>query len=85
MQEGNMTLNKVYRKKRGLASFLSFQCIRCQHSIETYTSNRCTANKNSFDVNSRIAYSTRACGQGYAGLEKFSSLINFSVNASDSK
>ena len=76
-RQGNMTLNEVYKKKKGLASFLTFQCIRCKHSVETYTSNRCTANKNSFDVNTRIAYSMRACGQDYAGLEKFSSLMNF--------
>ena len=33
--------------------------------------------KNSSDVNTRIAYTMRACGQRYAGLEKFSSLMNF--------
>ena len=73
-RRGNMTLNEVYKKKKGLASFLTFQYIHCEHSIETYTSNRCTANKN---LNTRIASSMRACGQGYAGLEKFSSLMNF--------
>ena len=33
--------------------------------------------KTSFNVNTRIAYSMRACAQGYAGLDKFSSLMNF--------
>ena len=59
---------KFIRRRKGLHVFLTFQCIRCKHSIETYTSNRCTANKKSSDVNTRIAYSMRACGQGYAGL-----------------
>ena len=64
-------------RRRGLHLFLTFQCTRCKNSIETYTSNKCTGNKNSFDVNTRIVYRMRACGQGYAGLEKVSSLMNF--------
>ena len=78
-RQGNMALNEVYKKKKGLASFLTFQCIRCKHSIETHNSNRCTSNKNSFDVNTRIAYNMTACGQHYARLEKFSSLMNVPV------
>ena len=35
--------------------------------------------KISFDVNTRIAYTMRISGQKYAGLEKFSSLINSSM------
>ena len=38
-RQSNMTLNEVYKKKKGLASFLTFHWIRCKHSIETYTSN----------------------------------------------
>ena len=76
-RQDNIILNEVYKEKKGLASFLTFQLICYKHSIETYTSNECTANKNSFDVNTRIAYSMRGCGQGCAGLEKFSSLMNF--------
>ena len=30
-RQGNITLNEVYKKKKGLASFLTFQCIRCKH------------------------------------------------------
>ena len=42
-RQGNMALNEVYEKKKGFAFFLTFQCIHCKHSIETYISNRCTA------------------------------------------
>ena len=41
--------------------------------IESYTS---WSAGNSFDINTGAVYSTRACGQGYAGLEKFVSLMN---------
>ena len=37
-----------------------------------------TSRKNSqcFDVNKRIIYTMHACGQGYSGIEKFTSLMN---------
>ena len=69
----NMKLSEVYLKKKGLASFLFFQCNSCNYFIESYTSKSVD---NAFDVNTRAVYSMRACGQGYAGLEKFASLMN---------
>ena len=30
-RQGNITLNEVYKKKKRLSSFLTFQCIRCKH------------------------------------------------------
>lgn len=49
-----------------------FQC-RCSYFIEEFISR---PHDLSFDINNRAVYSMRACGQGYAGLEKLSSLIN---------
>ena len=68
-----MKVSEMYSKKKGLASFLFFQCHSCNYFIESYTSRSVG---NSFDINTRAVYSMRACGQGYAGLEKFVSLMN---------
>ena len=70
---GSMKLSEVYAKKKGLASCLLFQCSRCSYFLENHTSR---SNDNSFDINTRAVYSMRACGQGYAGLENFLSLMN---------
>ena len=69
----NMKVSEIYSKKKGLASFLFFQCNSCSCFVESYTSRSVD---NSFDINTRAVYSMRACGQGYAGLEKFVSLMN---------
>ena len=53
--------------------FLFFQCHSCNYFIESYTSR--SVGKG-FDINTRAVYSMRACGRGYAGLEKFVSLMN---------
>ena len=70
---GNMKLSEITSKKKGLASCLLFQCSRCSYFIEQYTSK---SNKQSFEINTRAVYSMRSCGQGYAGLERFTSLMN---------
>ena len=61
----NIKVSEIYSKKKGLASFLFFQCHSCNYFIESYTSR--SVGK-SFDMNTRAVYSMRACGQGYAGL-----------------
>ena len=66
-------------KEKGLASYLSLTRKNCGHSKEFYTS---VSNDNSFDINVRTAYSMRACGQGYVGLEKLKTLA---VMAADRK
>jgi len=67
-------LSEQMSRKKGMASLLLIYCTSCEYKSEFYTS---TASKqNSFDVNKRIIYTMRACGQGYAGLEKFIGLIN---------
>ena len=60
-------------KKKGLASCLLLTCKNCGYSKEFYAS---VSNDNSFDINVRTVYSTKACGQGYAGLEKLTALMN---------
>ena len=34
----NMKVSEIYSKKKGLASFLFFQCHSCNYFIESYTS-----------------------------------------------
>ena len=50
-------------------------CPNCNKKINYYTSKTCSGRK-TFDVNNKIIYSMRACGQGFSGLEKFTSLMN---------
>ena len=69
-----LKLSEICSKKKGLASFLVLQCSSCSYFIELYTSRSVD---NAFDINLRAVFSMRACGQrGYAGLEKFVSLMN---------
>ena len=68
-----LNLRETFLKKIGLASCLILTCKNCEYSKEFYTS---VSNDNSFDINVRTAYSMRACGQDYAGLEKLTALMN---------
>ena len=45
MQARQYVINEVYKKKKGHAFILRFQYILCKHSIESYTSSRCTPKK----------------------------------------
>ena len=69
----NMNVSEIYSKKKDLLLCLFFQCHSCSYFIESYTSRSVG---NSFDINTRAVYSTRPCGQGYVGFEKFVSLMN---------
>ena len=64
---------ETFFKKKGLASCLLLTCKNCCYSKEFYTS---VSNDSSFDINVRTVHSMRACGQGYAGLEKPAALVN---------
>ena len=68
-----LNLGETFLKKKGLASCLLLTCKNCGYSKDFYTS---VSNDNSFDINIRTVYSMRACGQGYAGLEKLTALMN---------
>ena len=52
------------------------QCPMSDRYFEACTSKVCGENNKSFDVNRRIVYTMRSCGQGYAGLENFTSFMN---------
>ena len=67
----HLKLSEMNSKKKGLSSLLL--CQNCSYFEEFCTSR---SKDNSYDVNKRAVYSMRACGQGYAGLETFTSLMN---------
>lgn len=65
-------------KRFGSASALEISCI-CGYKKLFYTSPKCTikGTKNAgFEINKRFVYAMRSCGQGYAGMERFATLIN---------
>ena len=68
--ECELNLGETFLKKKRLASCLSKNC---GYSTEFYTS---VSNDNSFCINVRTVYSMRACGHGYADLEKLTTLMN---------
>ena len=70
-----LNLRETFLKKKGLASCLLLTCKTCRYCKEFYTS---VSRDNYFDINVRTVYSMRACGQGYAGLEKLTALMNLS-------
>ena len=69
----NINLSECHAKKKGLASLLYIEC-SCGFYHEFYSSQK--IGHNSYDVNKRMVYSMRATGQGYAGIEKFTMLMN---------
>ena len=70
-----LRLLERFSKKKGLSSFLYILCPLCKNTTEFYTSKQCGSTQ-SFDVNRRIVYTMGACGQGYAGIEKFTTFMN---------
>ena len=58
--------------RKGLASSLYIKC-DCEFEKRFYTSERCGS---AFEVNQRVTYAMRSCGQGYAGIEKFTTFMN---------
>ena len=67
-------LQEDQEKKKGLASLLTVKCTSCDFCTVFYTSR---SYHNTFDIDTRAAaYSMRAIGQGYAGLESLTSLMN---------
>ena len=70
-KQNNIKLKELVNKKKGLASYFIIYC-DCGYENPFYTKQ----NGNSFEVNKYVIYSMHACGQGYAGLDKF----NFGMN-----
>ena len=61
-------LSEDHSKRQGLASLLVVTCSKCDFRTQCYTS-LSQQGERDFDVNKRIVYSMRSCGQGYAGIE----------------
>ena len=58
----SIILQEDYEKRKGLASLLTVKCTSCDFCTDFYTSR---SYDNTFDINTRGAYSMRAIGQGY--------------------
>ena len=69
----NLKLSESFLSKKGLSSHLYLTC-SCGYGKRFYTSQTC--GNFGFDINRRTAYAMRAIGQGYAGIEKFSVMMN---------
>ena len=69
-----LALHENFSEKQGFASLLYIHCT-CGYKKEFRTS-RTYSCKQSFDVNTRLIYSMRSIGQGYASIEKFTTLMN---------
>ena len=69
----NLKLSESFLSKKGLSSHLYLTC-SCGHEKKFYTSQTC--GNFGFDINRRTVYAMRAIGQGYAGIEKFSVMMN---------
>ena len=69
-----LSLQEMPQKKKGLSSYLYIRCKKCEYERPFYTSQTC--NDKAFDVNKRIIYAMRSCGQGHAGIDTFTTLMN---------
>ena len=71
----SFSLSENLSRKKGLAEALVIECFLCYYNNNFYTSKR---NSKAFGANVRpVYYCMKACGRGYARLEKFAALINF--------
>jgi len=73
-------LHENFSEKKGLASKLVLKCC-CGFEKQFYTSKEhkqsgIQGGGRGFDINKRIVYGLRSCGQGYASLEKLLALLN---------
>ena len=74
-EQRSLVFGERHEKKQGLASLLYIKCStrNCKYIYEFFTStkvNKC------FEINQRMVYTTRSLGHGYAGIEKFNTLMN---------
>ena len=73
--QASLSLSENFSRKKGLASALVIECSLYYCNNAFYTSKR---NSKAFAVNVRPVYHCmKACGWGYAGLEKFAAVMNF--------
>ena len=69
-----LSLSENEKKRKGLASCLYVRCSACDYSKEFYSSIK--NKQKSFDINTRVVYAMRSCGQGYSGFSRFVSLMD---------
>ena len=67
-----LALEEDTKNKKGFSSCLEVVC-ECGFKITTHTSERCGKG---FEVNRRMVYAMRACGQGFTGVERFATFLN---------
>lgn len=61
--------------KQGLVNRMTVKCV-CTWEHSFWTSKRLPSKSRGFDVNCRFTYAMRQCGQGYAGIERFTTLMD---------
>ena len=67
-----LALEENPKNKKGFSTCLEVVC-ECGFTITTNTSEKCGKG---FEVNCRMVYAMRACGQGFAGVERFATFLN---------
>ena len=72
-EQRSLMLGDHICRKQGLSSLLVLKCTNCKFIEEFHTSKTCGRG---FDINSRIVYTMRTLGHGYAGIEKFTHLMD---------
>lgn len=72
--EKKLKLKENVGRKKGLASSLYVFCVNCEYKNDFYTSRQHP--DSSFDVNKRIVYTMRSCGQGYSGVSTLCTLMD---------
>ena len=72
-EQCTILLGEHVSSKKGLSSSLFLKCSNCNFNREFHTSVLCGK---AFDVNNRIVYTMRTLGHGYAGIQKFTNLMN---------
>jgi hypothetical protein len=68
----SVSLTENHSLRKGFSSALEISCA-CIFKLKFQTSRNI---KNGFDVNKRIVYTMRTLGQGHAGLERFTTLMD---------
>ena len=76
-KENHVTLTENNMKKIGIESFFLVTCCNVNTAMNFGTSQTTTNIDNMrYDVNLRMVYGMRACGQGYAGMKKYCTRMN---------
>jgi hypothetical protein len=74
-----LTFENDYKKKKGLANYLSLSCSNCKWGHSTYTSKdipKPTPGVNAFDVNVRSVVAFREIGKGLSDMKKLCGYMN---------